>query len=165
MLVSQMKRAKDAGLGVTVHVAEVTSLKFVYSAEYCRRLRTSVKTPMRFCLLARLVSVTQHSWIKTLAILLRRIVSRLRSASPPICCGQLCPCCVMTVKFCRCKTVPKLDDHHIKHWLLRDHPIAICVRALSLPRCVVPHRNRRTTRCRFATPLSENMRSCSLHRH
>ncbi|KAG6843195.1 hypothetical protein H0H93_001913, partial [Arthromyces matolae] len=26
----------------------------------------------------------------------------------------------------RCKTVPTIDAHHIRHYLLEGHPIAIC---------------------------------------
>jgi adenosine deaminase len=30
----------------------------------------------------------------------------------------------------RCKTVQQLQDHHIRYYLARNHPIAICVRPL-----------------------------------
>jgi hypothetical protein len=30
----------------------------------------------------------------------------------------------------RCKTVQRLQDHHIRYYLARNHPIAICVRPL-----------------------------------
>jgi hypothetical protein len=32
----------------------------------------------------------------------------------------------------RCKTVQQLQDHHIRYYLARNHPIAICVRPLPL---------------------------------
>ena len=32
----------------------------------------------------------------------------------------------------RCKTVGRLEDHHIRYYLERNHPIAVCVRIVQL---------------------------------
>lgn len=32
-----------------------------------------------------------------------------------------------------CKTVKTLEEHHIRHYLECNHPIAICVSAVSIP--------------------------------
>lgn len=34
---------------------------------------------------------------------------------------------------CRCKTVSRLEEHHLHQWLARDHPIVICVRTHPIP--------------------------------
>lgn len=34
----------------------------------------------------------------------------------------------LTSDIVRCKTVGRLEDHHIRYYLERNHPIAVCVR-------------------------------------
>ncbi|KZV97417.1 Metallo-dependent hydrolase [Exidia glandulosa HHB12029] len=97
MLVKHLARAKKAGLGVTVHVAETSA----NTAEDTMALLSFEPTRLGH---ATFLNDDARAFVEEHRI--------------PI---EIC----LTSNLL-CKTVSTLEDHHIKHWLLRDHPVAIC---------------------------------------
>ncbi|KAH7106372.1 Metallo-dependent hydrolase [Auriculariales sp. MPI-PUGE-AT-0066] len=76
-----LARAKEAGLRLTVHVAEPDRLGHAtFLNEEARQFVEANRIPIEICLSSNLL----------------------------------------------CKTAPTIDDHHVKHWILKDHPVAIC---------------------------------------
>ncbi|EJD49581.1 Metallo-dependent hydrolase [Auricularia subglabra TFB-10046 SS5] len=97
MLVKHLARAKEAGLGVTVHIAETSA-----NTEDDTRALLSFK-PTR---LGHATFLSDEA---------RAFVEEHRI-----------PVEICLTSNLLCKTASTLEDHHIKHWLLRDHPVVIC---------------------------------------
>ncbi|KAG1873194.1 Metallo-dependent hydrolase [Suillus subluteus] len=105
-------RAKDAGLGLTVHIAEST------------QNTTEDSLALLSCRPDRLGHAT------FLSDELKDIEEMIKQAESPNNArvnGQYKPCMEICLSSnLLCKTVASLDAHHIRYYLKNDHPIVIC---------------------------------------
>jgi len=92
-----LERAREAGLPLTVHIAE---------ASFNPQAETDA-------LLALHPSRLGHATF-------------LNSSSQEIVLARGAPIELCLSSNLLCKTVPSLDDHHIKYWIEKRHPVAIC---------------------------------------
>jgi adenosine deaminase len=117
---AHVRAAQKAGLGVTLHVAEVRTLAPAVSGyENSSRLLTSIQTK-------------DNPIAETIKFLSTR-PNRLGHATFLNAeARSIVHCERIAVEICLssnllCKTVRTLDDHHIQWYLNDNHPIAICV--------------------------------------
>ena len=143
---------------MTVHIAEVRScesmpviLKLSPSTHNLftslDRLRQTLgRTQCTCCLVVQIGSVMPHSSMTRHETSSLNTRPALKYVSAPIFCAfSLVPppnlhrsrhlfSCVSFDRLHRsCKTVASLEDHHIKYYLDRNHPVAICVRTTFFP--------------------------------
>jgi len=145
VFVELFRIARAEGLGVTLHVAEVRILtevgSFPQSASFernstiqqTRKNSTAETKALLSCEPERLGHATFLDEETKEVVLARRTCIEICLTSNLLCviflsslfglfraCGPPSPR--------RCKTVQQLQDHHIRYYLARNHPIAICVR-------------------------------------
>ena len=113
------RAAKEAGLGVTLHIAEVRST-FSLSQQkitFGHTQVTSCPAPETLQLLSYKPDRLGHATF--LDDDAKKIVHTEEM------CIEICLSSNLL-----CKTVPSLDAHHLRYYLGHDHPVAICVSAL-----------------------------------